>query len=63
MNQKGESILLLCILLFLFFLLIIFGAAICFLMHIGRHVKDREALDELSRGLIHHASNKRSDFL
>ena len=53
---------LLCIILYLFFLLIIFGAAICFLMHISRHVEDREALDELSRGLIHHASDKRSDF-
>lgn len=52
-------ILFLCILLFLFFLLTIFGAAICFLMHIGRHVEDRAALDELSRGLIHHPSNKR----
>lgn len=51
-------ILLLCIILYLFFLLIIFGAAICFLMHISRHVKDREALDELSRGLIHHPSHK-----
>ena len=58
MKQEGESILLLCIILYLFFLLIIFGAAICFLMHISRHVEDREALDELSRGLIHHPSHK-----
>lgn len=59
----NPGFLLLCIILYLFVLLIIFGVAICFLMHISRHVKDREALDELSRGLIHHASNKRSDFL